>query len=130
MNDNIFDMIGGMLPGAMNNAFGEEPGAPMQLPSAAPGGLGGLGGFMQKGGYDMLQGIGQSLMSSPRNNPLAGFGKAMQGIDSSNAAGSQRQMLVAMLKRAGFSDEDAMKYAASPELAQMAMRMTGSGTGG
>lgn len=130
MNDNVFDMIGGMMPSAMNSAFGEQPGAPMQLPSAAPGGLGGLGGFMQQHGNNMMQALGTSLMSSPSNNPLQGFGSAFSQLSKAQGSGDQRKALFAMLKRAGFSDMDAQMYSANPQLAQMAMQQRGATTGG
>jgi hypothetical protein len=111
----------------------QQPGPPMQLPSAAPGGLAGLLGLTGgKNSFaaDTLESVGKSLMTSPRNNPLAGMGKAMQGVQQSNAADAQRRTLMQILKNAGFSDEDAMKYSANPVMAQMAMQQRGMKPGG
>ena len=124
MFDFLSQMMGGMGGGA-DEQQQPDANAPMQLPSAAPGGLGGLGGlggFLGGAGGNVMKAMGQSLMTSPRNNPLAGMGKSMEGINQSNAANAQKQMLVQMLKQAGFSDEDAAKYAANPQMAQMAMQ--------
>jgi hypothetical protein len=110
-----------------------EAGAPMQLPSAAPGGLAGLLGMMGgPNGFagNAMQAAGRSLMTSPRNNPMAGFGKAMGDVQQSGAANAQRQMLIQMLKQAGFSDEEAASYASNPQLAQMAMQQRGMKPGG
>ena len=119
MFDFLSQLMGGTAGGADNQMQQPDAGAPMQLPSAAPGALGGLGGMFMGGA---LQAAGQSLMSSPRNNPMAGFGKAMSSISESNAAGAQKQILIQMLKKAGFSDDDAAKYAANPQMAQMAIQ--------
>jgi hypothetical protein len=121
----MFDFLSQLMGGGMGAGGPQQApdaGAPMQLPSAAPGGLGGLGGFLGGAGGNAMQALGQSLMTSPRNNPMAGFGKAMEGVNQSNAANGQRQMLIQILKQAGFSDEDAAKYASNPQMAQMAMQ--------
>jgi hypothetical protein len=53
-----------------------------------PGGLGGLGGFLGGDFGDLMQAVGMSLMSSPRNAPLSGFGNAMQAVSQ---MGNKRQ---------------------------------------
>lgn len=127
MNENLFQMMAGMLP-----QQNQPPGPPMQLSGApqAMGGLGGLGGLMQQQGGNIMHALGKSLMSSPRNNPMQGFGGALNSLAQAQQGGDQRKMLFELLKRAGFSDQEAQMYSSNPQLAQMAMQQRGAPNGG
>ena len=92
----------------------------------ATGGLGGLGG------NPMLQAIGISLMSSPRNNPLQGFGDAYSGLqrmqmlrqeraDTLANTAQERAAMEQALISAGMSPEQARVMAANPRAAQFTL---------
>lgn len=92
----------------------------------ATGGLGGLGG------NPMLQAIGISLMSSPRNNPLQGFGDAYSGLqrmqmlrqeraDTLANTAQERAAMEQALISAGMSPEQAKVMAANPRAAQFTL---------
>jgi len=103
------------------------------MPPNNPGGLGGLGGFINSGsGGDLLQAIGASLMGSPSNAPLAGFGDAMQAnqqlrmrrelLEQEQAEKrDSRQALAAALQARGFTREEAAAYALNPAAATIAV---------
>lgn len=95
----------------------------------ATGGLGGLGGL---GGNPMLQAIGISLMSSPRNNPLQGFGDAYSGLqrmqmlrqeraDTLANTAQERAAMEQALVAAGLSPEQAKVMAVNPQAAKFAL---------
>lgn len=97
-----------------------------------PGGLGGLGGitpqpkqsFLQGDNFgNILQAVGSSLMASPRNAPLAGFGNALQGAQRDSALRQeQRQQQAAMgstkkwLIDQGISEAEADAAIANPSI--------------
>jgi len=111
---------------------------------AAPGQTvtGGLGGL---GGNPMLQAIGLSLMSSPRNNPLQGFGDAYAGLqkmqmyrqeqardeakelrsiaDRRSSMNSTKQWLLSK----GYSEEDAAAAVANPAILSSIMKEMAGG---
>jgi len=103
------------------------------MPPNNPGGLGGLGGFINSGsGGDLLQAIGASLMGSPSNAPLAGVGAAMtdarqlrmkqEALDQDRAEKqAQQQALELALRSQGFTAEQAAAYAVSPSAANVAV---------
>lgn len=97
----------------------------------ATGGLGGLGGL---GGNPMLQAIGISLMSSPRNNPLQGFGDAYSGLqrmqmlrqeraDTLANTAQERAAMEQALVAAGLSPEQAKVMAVNPQAAKLRLDM-------
>ncbi|CAM5579044.1 hypothetical protein ATER59S_05053 [Aquamicrobium terrae] len=90
------------------------------------GGLGGLGGYLGSRGFgNILQAAGMSLMSSPRNNPLAGFAQAYTGIQDQQMKLDERDQsrasLAAVLKAAGFNDEQAAILSADPNAVRAAL---------
>lgn len=96
---------------------------------AAPGSNGGLGGL---GGNPMLQAIGMSLLSSPRNAPLSGFGDAymqMQGLREKRSAlqrqteqeAQQRAAFEQALISAGMDPARAKALSVNPTAAKFAM---------
>ncbi len=104
------------------------------IPTPRPGGLGGLGGavpqpaqqpsFLQSDNFgNILQAVGTSLMSSPYNAPLAGFGNALQGAQRDSALRQeQRQQQAAMgstkkwLIDQGISEAEADAAIANPPI--------------
>ncbi|MEZ5784868.1 MAG: hypothetical protein R3D70_25525, partial [Rhizobiaceae bacterium] len=79
-------------------------------PAPRMGGLGGLGGFFQRPGVsNVLQALGSSLMTSPRNNPMLNFAEFYDRYDQRY----QKQ-------QEGLRNRDAIKqvlmqYGASPQ---------------
>lgn len=122
------------------------------LGMAPTGGLGGLGGTAEPpvGGFrgfigspefgDMLQAFGASLMSSPSNAPLAGFGDAYEGIqdrrmrqayyDDQRASRQEardekrasQDATVNLLMSRGLSADQARALAANPSAATAALQ--------
>lgn len=103
-------------------------------PSNAVGGLAGLGGyqepqdpglFSQQGMGDVLQAIGMSLMGSPSNAPLSGFGQAYGGIEDrrerKQESAADREAMMGALTMAGMSPEQAAQFAGNPKAASVAM---------
>lgn len=88
------------------------------------GGLGGLGGFLNsQGAGNMLQALGMSLMSSPRNAPLQNFGKLYTDLQDQqmqlDERDQQRGAIAAVLKARGASDDIAATLSANPDAARM-----------
>ncbi|MGB3834076.1 MAG: hypothetical protein WA975_19685 [Mesorhizobium sp.] len=73
----------------------------------------------------MLQALGMSLMSSPRNAPLANFGKLYTGLQDQQMKLDERDQsrasLAAVLKAAGFNDEQAAILSADPNAVRAAL---------
>jgi len=103
-------------------------------PSNAVGGLGGLGGyqepqdpglFSQQGMGDVLQAIGMSLMGSPGNAPLSGFGQAYGGIEDrrerKQESAADRQTWAAALGAMGLPADQAAMFARNPKAAGMVL---------
>jgi hypothetical protein len=93
---------------------------------AAFGGLGGLGGFQGSSGMqtfgDILQALGHSLLTSPSHNMLQGL---PAGMEAANRRGSERASqgaMVAALKSAGFTDDEALSFALNPAAAEIALK--------
>jgi hypothetical protein len=86
-----------------------------------PGGLGGLGGFLGGDFGDLMQAVGLSLMSSPRNAPLSGFGPAMQQVSAMGNKRQEREAMVALAIQAGFSPDEAKRLAVNPAILKMAI---------
>ncbi|MGB3834073.1 MAG: hypothetical protein WA975_19670 [Mesorhizobium sp.] len=87
---------------------------------------GGLGGYLGSRGFgNILQAAGMSLMSSPRNNPLAGFAQAYTGIQDQQMKLDERDQsrasLAAVLKAAGFNDEQAAILSTDPNAVRAAL---------
>lgn len=98
------------------------------------GGLGGLGGIpmpQEERGFgrqdigDMLQAVGMSLMSSPRNAPLQGFGQAYTGIsdrrERREESQADRQAFAGVLGMAGLPQDQALAMARNPAAAAAAL---------
>lgn len=88
------------------------------------GGLGGLGDIMNsRGTGNMLQALGMSLMSSPRNAPLANFGQFYGGLQDRqmklDERDQQRGAIAAALKAWGVPDDEAMVLSANPSAAEL-----------
>ncbi|MDY8111127.1 hypothetical protein U0C82_18560 [Fulvimarina sp. 2208YS6-2-32] len=98
--------------GAM--ALGEEP-APKQ---------GGIGGFLNEPAVgDALRAIGMSLMSSPSNSPLAGFGEHYSNFTDQrqerDQQAAQTRTFESALGQMGMSAEQAATFAQNPQAAKM-----------
>lgn len=96
-------------------------GAPQQQ-----GGLGGLGGFFNKPETrDLMQAIGLSMMSSPRNNWLQDTGRYLPGIqdrrEKREETAADREATEAALRSAGFTAEEAKAYSRNPQAANLAL---------
>ncbi|MBB3997188.1 hypothetical protein [Aureimonas pseudogalii] len=103
------------------------------MPTSNPGGLGGLGGFVQSDAFgDILSSLGRSLLESPSNAPLSGFGVAMDAnqnrrlkqnqIDQDRAdQESQRSALELALRSQGLNAEEARAYSFNPSAANVAI---------
>lgn len=98
------------------------------------GGLGGMGGvepeqkpsFLRSDGFgNVLQALGTSLLSSPRNAPLSGFGSALQGFSQNSLEqrkeAEQRAAFEQALIASGMDPAQAKMMAASPQAAKFAM---------
>jgi len=90
------------------------------------GGLGGLGGYVSSPGFgNILQAVGMSMMSSPRSNPLQNMGKFYTGLQDQqykeDEQDQQRGAIAAVLKSAGFSDDEAMQLSFNPQAAKLAI---------
>ena len=97
------------------------------------GGLGGMGGepeqkpsFLRSDGFgNVLQALGTSLLSSPRNAPLSGFGSALQGFSQNRLEqrkeAEQRAAFEQALIASGMDPAQAKMMAASPQAAKFAM---------
>lgn len=95
------------------------------------GGLGGLGGYLNSpSGGNMLQALGYSLMSSPRNAPLQNFGRfhaGLQEIQMQQDALAEkradtlasREAMAAALVSAGVSPEEAATLSINPQAAEL-----------
>ncbi|MGB3830892.1 MAG: hypothetical protein WA975_03400 [Mesorhizobium sp.] len=95
------------------------------------GGLGGLGGIVNsRGAGNMLQALGMSLMSSPRNAPLANFGKFYGGLqdrqmrqdaldqERSDTLASRDAMAQALIA-SGVPEQEARTLAINPAAAKL-----------
>src|SRR3954453_14913584 len=82
------------------------------------GGLGGLGGFDV--GH-LLGALGSSLLTSPREAPLAGLPGAIQARNTMQTQRQSQAAIMTALKQAGFDDQTAMLMAANPQAAQIAI---------
>lgn len=95
------------------------------------GGLGGLGGFLNSpAGGNMLQALGFSLMSSPRNAPLANFGQFYGGLqdrqmrqdaldqERSDTLASREAMAQALIA-SGVPEQEAQTLAINPAAAKL-----------
>lgn len=95
------------------------------------GGLGGLGGFINSpAGGNMLQALGFSLMSSPRNAPLANFGELYTGLqdrqmrqdaldqERSDTLASREAMAQALIA-SGVPEQEAQTLAINPAAAKL-----------
>jgi hypothetical protein len=104
------------------------------IPTPRPGGLGNLGGiaqpqqpsFLQSDNFgNVLQALGISLMGSPRNAPLSGFGQALQGFQQASAqrrdTAEQRAAFEQALIQSGMSPEEARRMSANPQAAKFAL---------
>lgn len=104
------------------------------IPTPRPGGLGNLGGiaqpqqpsFLQSDNFgNILQALGISLMGSPRNAPLSGFGQALQGFQQASAqrrdTAEQRSAFEQALIQSGMSPEEARRMSANPQAAKFAL---------
>jgi len=88
------------------------------------GGLGGLGGYLDSpAGGNMLQAIGMSLMSSPRNAPLQNFGQFYGGLQAQqmrmDERDQERAAIAAVLKQFGAPDDQAAMLSANPDAAKL-----------
>ncbi|MCD1644167.1 YcbK family protein [Aurantimonas coralicida] len=98
------------------------------------GGLGGLGGyqpqedpglFSKRGMGDVLQAVGMSLMGSPSNSPLSGFGQAYGGIEDrrerQQESAADRETWAAALGAMGLPQDQAAMFARNPKAAGMVL---------
>ena len=98
------------------------------------GGLGGMGGvepeqkpsFLRSDGFgNVLQALGTSLLSSPRNAPLSGFGSALQGFSQNSLEqrkeAEQRAAFEQALIEAGMDPARAKTMAANPQAAKFTL---------
>lgn len=100
------------------------------------GGLGGLGGipmpqqedpgfFRSEGFGDVLQSIGMSLMSSPRNAPLQNMPQNLTALsdrrERREESQADRQAIAGALGMMGMSPEQAQMLSRSPQAAQMVL---------
>lgn len=88
-------------------------------PNAFGGGLMGRGAVADIG--TVLGALGQSLLTSTRQAPLANFGTALQQAQTRADKQAERSALILALKKAGFSDEEASSYALNPLAAKVAI---------
>lgn len=109
--------------------------APIPTPNPmGMGGLGGLGGtpaqkqpgFFQSDSFgNILTALGVSLMGSPRNNPLLGFGPTLlagqKGIREDRQAQEERAAFEQALVQSGMSPEEARRMSANPQAAKFAL---------
>jgi len=111
--------------------------APIPTPNPmGMGGLGGLGGtpaqkqpgFFQSDSFgNILTALGVSLMGSPRNNPLLGFGPTLlagqKGIREDRQAQEERAAFEQVLVQSGMSPEEARRMSANPQAAKLRLDM-------
>jgi len=89
-----------------------------------PGGLGGLGGFLQRPAvHDTLDAVFTSMISSPRNNWLADFGPAYNAAQDRRQQGAQTTAMQEALVAAGLSPEQAKVMAVNPQAAKLRLDM-------
>ena len=85
---------------------------------ATMGGLAGLGGFDPG---DILGAIGQSLLMSPRNAPLAGLPMAIANQNKAAEKRGETSAMVLALTKAGFDPTTAAVLARNPQAAALSI---------
>lgn len=106
--------------------------APIPQPRPSFGGLGGLGGspaqqqpsFLQSDGFgNVLSALGMSLMGSPRNAPLSGFGQTFatlqQNSQARRGAEEERAAIEQVLVQSGIELQEARALSANPQAAKL-----------
>jgi hypothetical protein len=91
-------------------------------PDGNVGGLGGLGGIRLNPNFsiaDTLSAIGQSLLVSPRNNPLQGLPQTLALSRQQGENRAKTEAMVSVLKQSGYDDRTARMIAVSPEAAKL-----------
>lgn len=90
--------------------------------SGRPGGLGGLGGW-----GDVMQALGQSMMTGGHGDLFGRFPQAMEGIRARRAEeaekGAQAQAIRALGREMGFSDEEIAQYGNDPAFIKAAYEL-------
>lgn len=117
--DDLFGSAGGAQSAAgATGAAVPPPAAPAASAEPPFSFAGGLMGPQLSGQQIAASGItslGQSLMSSPSNDPLRGFGAAVKSNNTLLANGSSRQRLIETLRQMGKSDIEIQMLLASPQ---------------
>lgn len=85
---------------------------------ATIGGLGGLGGFDPG---DLMAALGQSLLTSPRTNPLAGLPAGIAAVNKAREAELDKGAMVLALTKAGFDPATAATLARNPQAAALSI---------
>ena len=80
----------------------------------------GMGGSSDIAGT-LLGAVGNSLLTSPRNNPFQNLGAGIQAANKRRDDEASRGALVAVLMKAGMSKEEAQTYALNPVAAKLAI---------
>lgn len=111
----------------LDSLFSPNASAPTPPPAPVQDGGGFLGGLMGPNGLvgpdlaPTVQAIGMSLLSSSRFNPLEKLPVYMKQAEDQRTQAASRGALVAVLKQAGFSDQEAQAYALNPKAAELAI---------
>ena len=89
--------------------------------------MGGGGGGVDVG--TVLGALGQSLLTSTRQNPFQNFGTALDRANKQADEQNSRAALVAVLIKSGMSPTEAQAYAMNPVAAKLAIEVQGTAKG-
>lgn len=65
---------------------------------------------------DVFGALGKSLMTSPGNDPLRGFGGAIQGVNNAQTASEKTRQLIQTLRGKGLTDQQIQAAISNPSL--------------